>query len=73
MPAEQMDAATGKTYDEGLRIAVRLKRALEAHGITLPSLSGRWPVNGTAMVELGGCRADVAEALAAVLEGKAEE
>ena len=73
MPAEQMDADTGKTYDEGLRTAVRLKRALEAHGITLPSLSGKWPVNGTAMVELGGCRADVAAALADVLEGEPAE
>ncbi|MFE7237778.1 hypothetical protein ACWD4L_35750 [Streptomyces sp. NPDC002596] len=73
MFAEKIDEATGAAYDKGLRTAVRLKRALEAHGITLPSLSGKWPVNGTPMVELGGCRADVAEALAAVLEGKAAE
>ena len=73
MPADQMDSTTGAAYDEGLQAAVRLKRALEAHGIVLPSLSGKWPVNGTAMVELGGCRADVAAALADVLEGEPAE
>lgn len=73
MPAEKMDEATGATYDKGLQAAVRLKRALEAHGVTFPSLSGTWPVNGTAMVQLGGCRADVAEALAVILEGTAAE
>ncbi|MGW0633971.1 hypothetical protein [Streptomyces sp. NPDC002758] len=73
MSVEKIDEATGAAYDKGLQTAVRLKRALEAHGITLPSLSGKWPVNGTSMVELGGCRVDVAEALAVVLEGKAAE
>ncbi|MGW2939296.1 hypothetical protein ACWDA7_48085 [Streptomyces sp. NPDC001156] len=73
MLAEKIDEATGAAYGKGVRTAVRLKRALEAHGITLPSLSGKWPVSGTPMVELGGWRADVAEALAAVLEGRAAE
>ncbi|MDQ0993047.1 hypothetical protein [Streptomyces sp. V3I7] len=68
MPAEKMDSATAATYDQGLAVAVRLKRALDAHGITLPSLAGTWPVHGMAMVELGGCRAEVAEALAVILE-----
>ncbi|MFD4757861.1 hypothetical protein ACFWOJ_02875 [Streptomyces sp. NPDC058439] len=68
MPAEQMDGPTAEGYDRAAGTADRLKRALEAHGIVLPSLSARWPVNGTPMVELGGCRADVVEALAEVLE-----
>ncbi|MFC5911793.1 hypothetical protein [Streptacidiphilus monticola] len=53
---------------EGSRVAERLRCALEAHGIKLPSLIGGYPVNATAMVDLGGCRADVAESLAVLLE-----
>lgn len=47
--------------------ADRLKTALAAHGIALPSLRG-YAFNGIAMTELGGCRAEIAAALAAVLE-----
>ncbi|MGV9815475.1 hypothetical protein ACWDTQ_26635 [Streptomyces cellulosae] len=69
MPVEEIDAATAKGHDKGTEAAHRLKAALARHGITLPSLYGGWPVAGTPMVELGGCRADVADALSAVLEG----
>jgi hypothetical protein len=68
VPIEHIDEATAKGHDKGAEAARRLQAALQRHGITFPSLYGSWPVNGTPMVELGGCRADVAEALAAVLE-----
>jgi hypothetical protein len=42
-----------------------------AHGITIPALRGSYPARGTPFVELGSCRAEAADALAAVLE-KAE-
>ncbi|MEU6667588.1 hypothetical protein [Streptomyces sp. NPDC046727] len=71
MRAEKISDADMKAYEKGRQAAERLKAALTAHGIVLPSLGGGWIVSGTAMVELGGCRADVAEALAEVLEGKA--
>ncbi|MET9890776.1 hypothetical protein ABZZ47_11260 [Streptomyces sp. NPDC006465] len=73
MPAEKISDAELKAYQKGREAAERLKAALTLHGITLPSLGGGWIVSGTAMVELGGCRADVAEALALVLEEKAAE
>jgi hypothetical protein len=68
VPIERIDEATAKGHDKGAEAARRLQAALQRHGITFPSLYGGWPVNGTPMVELGGCRADVAEALAVVLE-----
>ncbi|MFK4022349.1 hypothetical protein [Streptomyces albogriseolus] len=73
MPAESITESDAKAYEKGRQSADRLKAALAAHGIVLPSLSGAWFVNGTAMVELGGCRADVADRLSAVLEASAPE
>ncbi|MGW0631289.1 hypothetical protein [Streptomyces sp. NPDC002758] len=53
--------------------AKRLRAALAAHGITIPSLRASAPVMGRyPFIELGGTSADVADALAAVLE-KAHE
>lgn len=69
MPVERIDEATAKGFDVGAEAARRLAAALGAHGIVFPSLGGGWPTAGTPRVELGGCRADVAEALAEVLEG----
>jgi hypothetical protein len=54
-----------------LEAAGRLRAALEKHGVKFPSLRGGYPVAGRAFVELGGCSASVALALAEVLE-KAE-
>ncbi len=48
--------------------AERLRAALAAHGITIPSLRGSYPVMDAPFVELGGCSADVADTLAGVLE-----
>lgn len=53
--------------------AERLRSALSAHGITVPSLRGGYPCMDVPMVELGGCSATVAEALATVLERVASE
>ncbi|WP_326827354.1 hypothetical protein [Streptomyces sp. NBC_01751] len=66
--ARKMSPEIGQQYDEAVRAAARLSRALKEHNIVIPSLRGTWPCNGVHMVELGGCRADVAEALAEVLE-----
>jgi hypothetical protein len=51
--------------------AARLGAALAAHGIALPSLRG-YAFNGIPMTELGGCRAEIADAIAAVLEQAAQ-
>jgi hypothetical protein len=51
--------------------AARLGAALAKHGIALPSLRG-YAFNGIAMTELGGCRAEITDALAAVLEQAAQ-
>ncbi|MFJ8346047.1 hypothetical protein ACIQ9J_06695 [Streptomyces sp. NPDC094153] len=71
MPAEQISESDAKAYEKGRESAERLQAALAAHGIVLPSLAGAWFVQGTAMVELGGCRADVADVLSAILEAAA--
>ena len=55
-------------YRLAIVAAERLRAALAAHGIAVSSLRGSHPAIDTPMVELGGCSADVAEALAAVLE-----
>ena len=58
-------------YRLAIVAAERLRATLAAHGITIPSLRGSRPARDTPFVELGSCRAEVADALAAVLE-KAE-
>lgn len=68
MPVEKIDDDTARGHEKGTEAAHRLKDALARHGIKLPSLYGGWPVAGTPMIELGGCRADVADQLSAVLE-----
>ncbi|MDX2841017.1 hypothetical protein PV377_18910 [Streptomyces ipomoeae] len=55
----------------GETAAARLREALALHGLVLPSLWRGEPVHGQGSVELGGCTADVADALALVLEGAA--
>ncbi|MFC1408011.1 hypothetical protein ACEZCY_01810 [Streptacidiphilus sp. N1-12] len=55
-------------YRLAIVAAERLRAALAVHGLAIPSLRGGHPAVSTPMVELGGCSADVAEALAAVLE-----
>ncbi|MEZ0092638.1 hypothetical protein [Streptacidiphilus sp. EB129] len=55
-------------YRLAIVAAERLRNALSAHGITVPSLRGSHPVMTTPFVELGGCSDGVAEALSAVLE-----
>jgi hypothetical protein len=55
-------------YRLAIVAAERLRDALTVHGITIPSLRGSHPARDIPFVELGGCSADVAEALAAVLE-----
>ncbi|MGW9025156.1 hypothetical protein ACWGQ5_13165 [Streptomyces sp. NPDC055722] len=53
--------------------AQRLRAALLAHGIVIPSLRASSPVMGRyPFVELGGTSAEVADALSAVLEKAAE-
>ncbi|GAA2842300.1 hypothetical protein GCM10010505_76620 [Kitasatospora aburaviensis] len=42
--------------------------ALTLHNITLPSVRGGYPVMERGFVDLGGCSAEVANALATVLE-----
>jgi hypothetical protein len=49
--------------------AERLRAAMKAHGLDLPSLRGSHPVRDVPFVELGGCSADLAQSLATVLEG----
>ncbi|WP_055716404.1 hypothetical protein [Streptomyces torulosus] len=52
----------------GEAAAQRLRDALALHGLVLPSVWGGAPVCGRGFVELGGCSADTADALAKVLE-----
>ncbi|MFC5886764.1 hypothetical protein ACFQ0M_47770 [Kitasatospora aburaviensis] len=55
-------------YLEGINSARRLIAALTLHNITLPSVRGGYPVMERGFVDLGGCSAEVANALATVLE-----
>ncbi|MEY9940709.1 hypothetical protein [Streptacidiphilus sp. MAP5-3] len=55
-------------YRIAIVAAERLRKALTAHCIVIPSLHGSHPVRDTPFVELDGCTAEVAEALATVLE-----
>ena len=55
-------------YRLAIVAAERLRAALALHGIMIPSLRGSYPVRETPFVELGGCSADVAEALATLVE-----
>lgn len=55
-------------YRISIVAAERLRKALDKHGITIPSLRGSYPVMNRPFVELGGCSSEVAEALATVLE-----
>ncbi len=55
-------------YRLAIVAAERLRAALTAHGINVPSLRGSYPARDVPFVELGGCSADVADALASVLE-----
>ncbi|MEY9873633.1 hypothetical protein ABH931_003122 [Streptacidiphilus sp. MAP12-33] len=67
MTITQRDISTDP-YRLAIVAAERLRNALTAHGIAIPSLRGSHPVRETPFVELGGCTAEVAEALATVLE-----
>ena len=60
-------------YRLAIVAAERLRAALAAHGITVPSLRGGYPVRDVPMVELGGCASDAADELSAVLEKAAAE
>ena len=55
-------------YRLAIVAAERLRGALTAHGITIPSLRGSHPARDVPFVELGGCSAEVAESLASLLE-----
>jgi len=55
-------------YRLAIVAAERLRAALAIHGLGIPSLRGSHPARDVPLVELGGCSADVAERLAAVLE-----
>jgi hypothetical protein len=59
-------------YRLAIVAAERLRAALAGHGIGIPSLRGSHPAMTTPMVELGGCTAEIAESLAAVLEKKVD-
>ncbi|MGW0629858.1 hypothetical protein [Streptomyces sp. NPDC002758] len=62
-------AAQEDPLTTAVEAAKRLRAALLAHGIIIPSLRASSPVMGRyPFVELGGTSAEVAEALAAVLE-----
>lgn len=53
--------------------ADRLRQALLRHGLALPSLRGATAALGTTpMVELGGCAARLADAIAEILEKAAQ-
>ncbi|TDU04751.1 hypothetical protein EDD99_3226 [Streptomyces sp. 846.5] len=60
-------------YRIAIVAAERLRAALAQHGITVPSLRGGYPSRDVPMVELGGCSADAADGLSAVLEKTAPE
>ncbi|MFC1402426.1 MULTISPECIES: hypothetical protein [Streptacidiphilus] len=68
-----MTTSTGPDIDnDPYRLAIvaaeRLRAALSAHGLTIPSLRGSYPSRDVPFVELGGCSAEVADALATALE-----
>jgi hypothetical protein len=63
----QRDISTDP-YRIAIVAAERLRNALTAHGVTIPSLRGSYPVREVPFVELGGVTAEVADALAALLE-----
>ena len=67
MTISQQDLRTDP-YRLAIVASERLRAALAAHGITVPSLRGGYPVRDLPMVELGGCTADAADELSAVLE-----
>lgn len=58
----------GDPVRAAIEAAQRLQLALKRHDLTIPSLRGSAPVAGRPFVELGGCSAELAESLAAVLE-----
>lgn len=60
--------ADSEPYREAIVLAERLRKALERHGIVLPSLRGDFPVMGTPQLLLGSCSGPHAADLAAVLE-----
>ena len=64
---------TSDPYRLAIVAAERLRAALAIHGLAVPLLRGSHPARDVPFVELGGCSADVAEALAAVLERVAPE
>lgn len=55
-------------YRLAIVAAERLRAALAAHGIVVPSLRGGHPARNLPMVDLGECIADAADELSAVLE-----
>ncbi|MFE5031020.1 hypothetical protein [Streptomyces sp. NPDC056683] len=56
-------------FKTAVEAAQRLREALKAHGITIPSLRASEPVMGRyPFVELGGTSAEMADVLSAVLE-----
>lgn len=57
---------------EGAAAAEALRQALARVGVVIPSLRGDQPVVGRPMVNLGGCTAEVATALAAVATAAAD-
>ncbi|MFC1417048.1 hypothetical protein [Streptacidiphilus cavernicola] len=59
-------------YRLAIVAAERLRAALAIHGLAIPSLRGSHPARDVPFVELGGCSAEAAEALASVLEKAAE-
>ena len=67
MTTSQQDLRTDP-YRLAVVATERLCSALAAHGITVPSLRGGSSVRNLPMVELGGCTADTADELSAVLE-----
>jgi hypothetical protein len=59
-----------KPHREAAEAALaRLRAALEAAGIALPSLGldQQYPFTGTVLIELGAARPDIVEALAAAI------
>jgi hypothetical protein len=60
-------------FKVGIDAAERLRRALDRHGLVIPSLRGTYPMRETPMVELGNCRAEVAETIADLLDDLLDE
>ena len=67
-----MTASQQDLRDDPYRLAIvaaeRLRAALAAHRITVPSLRGGYPVRELPMVELREIAGDAADELSAVLE-----